>query len=319
MADAVYEHFATMPEYIRGGLNAFAMNAHNAVSGDEGAARNVFESLPFTTESMAAAGPMMAGIFAGVKAKTADVAKLGLAEDLMKKGASRDEVWNATGWFKGVDGKWRFEIPDDASKLYEFPGAGGKATSEDWADIFEHKLLKDSYSDRPSLKIVNKDDPTFRGAFYDMLDGAVVMQPTDELAKSTTLHELQHAIQKKEGFARGGMPDSMASELYNEMNKKMSYFASELDYIKAARQGTSDPKIRAHLDDQYSKVKAAYDDAMSKKMNYDPHEAYRRLAGEAEARLTQKRMNMTAAERAKRPPWMDFDVPESDQIIRYGK
>jgi hypothetical protein len=48
LEDALYEHFATMPEYVRGGLNAFAMNAHNAVSGNQEAARSVFESLPFT-------------------------------------------------------------------------------------------------------------------------------------------------------------------------------------------------------------------------------------------------------------------------------
>ena len=43
---------------------------------------------------------------------------------------------------------------------------------------------------------------------------------------------------------------------------------------------------------------------------------YRRLAGEAEARLTQSRMNLTPAERAARPPWLEFDVPREEQIVR---
>jgi len=45
--------------------------------------------------------------------------------------------------------------------------------------------------------------------------------------------------------------------------------------------------------------------------------AYRRLAGEAEARNVQTRLNMTAAERRATPPWETFDVPESDQIVRF--
>lgn len=48
----------------------------------------------------------------------------------------------------------------------------------------------------------------------------------------------------------------------------------------------------------------------------DPMEAYRRLAGEAEARLTQARMNMTMPERlASYPPDM-FDIPPDRQIVR---
>jgi len=45
--------------------------------------------------------------------------------------------------------------------------------------------------------------------------------------------------------------------------------------------------------------------------------AYRNLAGEAESRLTQARMNMTAPERAASYPPSMFDVPVNKQIVRY--
>jgi hypothetical protein len=45
-------------------------------------------------------------------------------------------------------------------------------------------------------------------------------------------------------------------------------------------------------------------------------EAYRRLAGEAEARATQARMNMNAAERRAKFPYDSYDVPVSDLIVR---
>lgn len=43
---------------------------------------------------------------------------------------------------------------------------------------------------------------------------------------------------------------------------------------------------------------------------------YRRLAGEAEARLVQKRMNYTPEMRRAVAPWQQFDVPVEQQILR---
>jgi hypothetical protein len=46
------------------------------------------------------------------------------------------------------------------------------------------------------------------------------------------------------------------------------------------------------------------------------YDLYRRLAGEVEARNVQTRMNMTAAERRAKAPWLTQDVPDDLQIIR---
>jgi hypothetical protein len=43
---------------------------------------------------------------------------------------------------------------------------------------------------------------------------------------------------------------------------------------------------------------------------------YLRLAGEVEARTVQNRMNLSADERRARAPWLDYDIPESDQIVK---
>jgi Large polyvalent protein associated domain 23 len=56
-------------------------------------------------------------MFGGSKAKTADLAKLAMAEDMAARNAPREQIWNETGWFQGVDGKWRFEIDDTQAKL----------------------------------------------------------------------------------------------------------------------------------------------------------------------------------------------------------
>lgn len=46
------------------------------------------------------------------------------------------------------------------------------------------------------------------------------------------------------------------------------------------------------------------------------YHAYMVHAGEVEARAVQKRMDMTPAERRARAPWLDYDVPEDQQIVR---
>lgn len=50
--------------------------------------------------------------YAGRAAKTADTGRLAQAEEMEKQGRSNEEIRQETGWFRGRDGKWRFEIDD---------------------------------------------------------------------------------------------------------------------------------------------------------------------------------------------------------------
>lgn len=49
----------------------------------------------------------------------------------------------------------------------------------------------------------------------------------------------------------------------------------------------------------------------------DPYDLYKAHAGEVEARATQARMKLTPEERRAREPWLDYDVPEAQQVIRF--
>lgn len=53
---------------------------------------------------------------AGENAKTAALDKLEQAKATAED-RSREEIYKATGWFKGQDGKWRFEIPDNLEAI----------------------------------------------------------------------------------------------------------------------------------------------------------------------------------------------------------
>jgi len=63
-----------------------------------------------------------AGMFAGIGARNADLGALERAQKMAEGGTDREAIWNETGWFKGVDGKWRFEI-DDSPRRVDIPGA----------------------------------------------------------------------------------------------------------------------------------------------------------------------------------------------------
>ena len=96
--------------------------------------------------------------FASTKAKTANLSHLATARDMLKNGATSEEVRKATGWFKGYDGKWRFEIDDFESNLIENPKLtkheddGEVYFTGKLSDIFDHKELFAAY---PELKDIN--------------------------------------------------------------------------------------------------------------------------------------------------------------------
>lgn len=56
--------------------------------------------------------------FAGQKASTANLEQLKNAQEMETLGADMESIRKATGWFKGRDGKWRFEINDSEMEYH---------------------------------------------------------------------------------------------------------------------------------------------------------------------------------------------------------
>ena len=56
--------------------------------------------------------------YAGINAIGADMASLTEAINMLEEGKSKEEVFRETGWFQGADKKWRYEISDDAMKVF---------------------------------------------------------------------------------------------------------------------------------------------------------------------------------------------------------
>lgn len=61
--------------------------------------------------------------YAGEKAKTADLNALKIARAMDKQGVDNETIRRQTGWFKGMDGKWRWEIDDSGMKYHKMGDA----------------------------------------------------------------------------------------------------------------------------------------------------------------------------------------------------
>lgn len=49
---------------------------------------------------------------AGERVNTAMISRLQKDESMEREAAFPEEIWKETGWMRGPDHKWRFEIPD---------------------------------------------------------------------------------------------------------------------------------------------------------------------------------------------------------------
>ena len=238
------------------------------------------------------------GTFAGVNAKTANKALLEAAQKMDKSGVDTAKIWQDTGWFKGPEGKWRFEIDDSATVFHEPPDS----VMFPLRDVLRHEELAGAY---PGIeKTWYLADPQLKagsGQYFPPAkagERGIIGVYTDEkylphetgLKKSIALHEIQHAIQEREGFAKGGSPEVMHSVLESLAKK-----------ADAARDFKERDRLRGQAGI------ARWDNGM---------QAYQRLAGEAEARAVQARMNMTPAERKAIAPWESYDTPWWQLIVR---
>jgi len=244
------------------------------------------------------------GTVGGVNARTADIPALLRAKELQRSGAPREQIWNDTGWFAGPDGKWRFEI-DDSKAFYR----GSKAAGSSYADdVF---LNEPMYAAYPSLKTrrIQEFESALPAGSYDSKLGQVNIGGPDR--SSTALHEMQHAIQDLEGTAAGGSvrqfyppPRGQAPEdaalLHAEARKQYEDLVNQSRLAGVTPPGYYD----APMETRATMLQRAAEDL------------YYRLAGEAESRAVQARMSLKPDERKARPFWLDYDVPEAEQLVR---
>ena len=231
-------------------------------------------------------------IFIGENAQTWNKTAADQAVQMEKAGARPEDIWAATGTFRGAEGKLRQEISDlpaifNEDKLPQAPSLLSVATQYlrdkgvitnpnrdiasigvpeemrkeaiDYAqnklqlmekpktllgNVFEHPELLKAYPDLANIKVGKETSGNYRGMYNPeentITTGGGIIGGADQ-SRSTMLHELQHAIQQKEGMAKGGNPTVMPkiirkqwSEELEPLQEANSKFRGNLMRLQAA-------------------------------------------------------------------------------------
>lgn len=237
---------------------------------------------------------------------------LSVAKDMEKNKKKAKAIKAATGWERGADGKWRYEMPD--AKIKDTMDVGGGHIVKRYEDdmlwnggkLFDVIDAPELFKAYPQLKGVRIDTDAIMNDMpshgeYDSKTNTITIH-ADELKYMNDIlnHEIQHAIQGIEGFATGGSPTTIRGEVkkrFNEVTKQ----------IKQLRAEGKEDEAKALIE----KNRGLYDAYMKN----DDFNSYKSLAGEVEARNVQERMNMTPEERRKTLAESTEDVARKDQIF----
>lgn len=254
---------------------------------------------------------------------------LDIARQMETADKSAKEIRMATGWERGADKKWRYEIPDLTLKVSD-----SKASSLD--NIIDAKELFQAYPELQYIDVnlnineANNDSGSYtpfqdRGEdLFPITEEINISAKNIESAKSTLIHEIQHAIQEIEGFARGGSYTKFSQidrnlekayqdvELLVQLSEENNVEPSET-YRRLKGVFNIDSVAKKQSDKNISELKELLNDVKNSRLS--PFEQYQRLSGETESRNVQTRADMSMAERQATLLSETEDVAREDQII----
>lgn len=292
------------------------------------------------------------GMFIGQGSKAWKPEQAFKAAKMEKAGKSPQEIWKETGTVKAPDGNWRQEISDKEASALMKPQSGNMEYLEKYsqelygvpygrlpfgekglgeqrqtvADLasaemkkfdkvgttLKHDELYKSYDDIKDIDLFQSYATNRTGSYVDNKNNPYITMnsPNPEQLKSGLLHEIQHGIQVKEGWARGGDVE----EFLQPNKQAINDVAKKLNELSLSRkEGTQEYIDTENLFKKLTSENPprSYDDAI---------EMYKRLMGEAEARLTQERMDLTPEQRLEYFPYNQgqygLDVPLNELIVK---
>ena len=177
----------------------------------------------------------------------------------------------------------------------------GDATLE---DVIDHEELFQAYPQLRNVRVEFKELPGNTQGYFSPSENKIALDSKLRSApEATIIHEIQHAIQKAEGFASGASPE---------------YWQQHRDEAKEARIADIREEI-ARLEEQLPwdlNRWTAEDDAIEAKIGeledsiidiqngvgMDSYDLYRNTAGEIEARDAASRRGLTLEQRRATPP-----------------
>lgn len=302
---AAYEGFTAPGDVAAGKLDPASPEA--AGRAFELASTLVFGPMPLVNKMVD--GTL--GVFAGVSSKTFPKQRaMRLEKELKETGiVDIDDVWNKYGLFTGADGKLRYEISDHYANFRPLSASQQKdirETALPLKDVLDHADLYRAYPEIKNVPVI-VDKSLDGGAMFK--GGAIILSEQAANSKPTILHEIQHWIQRKEEFAKGGAPaDDFLLRFEADIDKLGRQVHKSTEKILRGQRLTED-----ELKDivKYNKLI----DKNQQRREIAPRLAnmnYHKLAGEVEAYNVMDRLNpymgMTHPRHTER-------VPRSQQVV----
>ena len=267
----------------------------------------------------------------GVNAKTADVGRLVDAERMEKAGTDSETVRRETGWYRGYDGKWRFEIDD--SKMHFINHREDSRHTWKLDELIRHDALFAAYPELRDYTVLNfgiSDD--VEAAFYPGLNRITLDPRLSRAEKRTALiHEIQHAIQVIEGFTAGATTDYWRGSLKTAEEKQLElrlrdfaapdiFFEADMRKLLEGTPTAERDAAQTALEKHYGETPVReYVDLYNRlrdlraEREQNAERAYRDTAGEIEAADVANRLGLSAKQRTETRP--DIDREE----VRFSK
>lgn len=232
------------------------------------------------------------------------------------------------------------ELADDAIDAY------GGYSEEELNEDSDFRELEKEYPKVAELVRMENSIPSKKNVRFEGTQVAL-----NHEGKLTIAHEIQHAIQYIEGFAKGGSPEQMEKEFKeaqdewkarayaHELEEKVKEMGGEYNQSeveKALVEEYKDLDMSDELPDKETRIKGfnyfargyadrSMDDAIkrfrlneSTRSDFDSYKEYLKLAGEVESRNVEKRLGMTDEERRNSLASETEDVNRDEQIVMNG-
>ncbi|ARR00487.1 LPD23 domain-containing protein [Campylobacter porcelli] len=278
-------------------------------------------------------------IFGGENAIGANKAKLKTAREMVKNGADESQIWTKTGWYKDIDGKWKFEINPLGGKFKKvikdlFDAKAFKEKNREKLEVLQDRAkINDKYQTNlnnlnatlsQQASIITKakdglklsevlDDKKLFNAYPQLRDLKVRF---DELDSQMSMYDgyynktLDEIVLNSKLYNK---PEMLRSILYHEIQHKIQsiegfasgggYFSDITKVEKLLEKYPND----ADLQNLYDGLKYNY---VSDSAEYN---VYRKLAGEAEARNVQTRLTANSKEH----PNKTLDINPNERIVKF--
>ena len=193
--------------------------------------------------------------------RTTRLDSLSVARQMEEAKKDAKTIKMATGWERGVDGKWRYEIGDAKIKdTIEIDGKTFKRNEEDmlWTggklgDAVDAPELFKAYPELKNVRIetdaVLNDMPS--NGEYNPRTNTITIHSDDLKYQNSILnHEIQHAIQHIEGFEAGGSAENVRERIQQVIDNS----SDEAGYArKRLREWADLNAMAAMLDVAYRK------------------------------------------------------------------